>query len=244
MTGFVVDPTSTPRGAPPGGAEGLATLVDLLCAAGNRVLHDSAEHGFIHTEFGVMCFLESTIDEKAWAGHDLDALGVRFNRPNDTLLQGPFVVWGGTHRGYGESVRPYTGAPSDTRRHEVQIVRGQEVFRGHVVVQLRPDRDVGVALDGPTGRIEAVDRDAFEALRRIRSILDPTGWRVAVAGARRDAACSGMQRDQGQGLGVYLLVVPKGSPHLPSAGTFDPAPSYALGTVEEQDAYFAKWRQG
>jgi hypothetical protein len=240
MTEFVVRPTASPRGVPPPGAEGLATVVDLLCAAGNRVLHDSDEHGFVRTEFGVMCFLELPIDDRAWRGYDLAALGVWFNRANDTLVQGRFVVWGGTHREYAETVRPYTGPPSDTEEHEVQIVRGQETSRGRITVTLQPDRDVRVVLDGPTGRLETVDRDAFEALRGIRRRLDPTGWRIAVAGARRDATSSGMQRDQGQGLGVYLLVAPKGS-HLPSAGTFDPAPPDTVGTVDEQDAYLTNW---
>jgi hypothetical protein len=241
-TSFVISPTRKPRGSPPVGAEGLATLVDLLCAAGNRVLHDSEEHGFVRTEHGVMCFLESPIDERAWAGQNLDTLGVRFNRPNDTLLQGRFVVWGGTHRAYAETVRPYSGPPPDTMQYDVDVFRGGQRFHGRITVQLLPNRDVRVALDGPSGRIEEIKHDAFEALRAVRRILDPTGWRVAVMGARRDATSSGMQRDQMRGLAVYLLVVPRGS-ELPSVRTFDPAPPETVGTVEEQDAYFAKWGQ-
>ncbi len=190
-----------------------------------------------------MCFLEMPIDKQAWTGRNLDTLGVRFNEPNDTLLQGDFVVWGGTHRSYGESVRPDTGPPADTKQSEVQLFRGDAKFRGCITVQLLENRDVRVALDGPTGTIEVVDRDAFEAFRQIRRTLDPSGWRVAVAGARRDASSSGMQRDMLNGLAVYLHVEPPGA-KLPSAATFDPAPPETVGTVEEQDAFLERWGRG
>ncbi|HEX4287774.1 MAG TPA: hypothetical protein VH021_02595, partial [Trebonia sp.] len=69
----------------------------------------------------------------------------------------------------------------------------------------------------PTYRIELVTRagnytcpytatgpDMFEALVRLRRQLEPDGLTVAVQGARRDTHPSGMLRDMGGGLQVYV----------------------------------------
>jgi hypothetical protein len=74
--------------------------------------------------------------------------------------------------------------------------------------------------DGPVPayRIELVTRlgsytcpytatgpDMFEALVRLRRQLEPDGLMVAVQGSRRDTYPSGMARDMGGGLQVYLM---------------------------------------
>ena len=70
----------------------------------------------------------------------------------------------------------------------------------------------------PSYRIELVTRvgnykcpytatapDMFEALVRLRRQLEPDGLTVAVQGARRDTYPSGMARDMGGGMRVYVL---------------------------------------
>jgi hypothetical protein len=70
----------------------------------------------------------------------------------------------------------------------------------------------------PTYRIELVTRlgsytcpytatgpDMFEALVRLRRQLEPDGLMVAVQGSRRDTYPSGMARDMGGGMQVYIM---------------------------------------
>jgi hypothetical protein len=82
--------------------------------------------------------------------------------------------------------------------------------------------------------------DLFEALRVLRRELDPQAIRLGCNGARRNAWASGMQRDMGEGRGVYLceLGAPGRPPHWDTLG---PAPLEEVGTVAEQDAFHARW---
>ena len=95
------------------------------------------------------------------------------------------------------------------------------------VVVIRIDRPEQTRLRGwldgydgpvPTYRIELVARvgsytcpytatgpDMFEALVRLRRQLEPDGLMVAVQGSRRDTYPSGMARDMGGGMQVYIM---------------------------------------
>jgi hypothetical protein len=131
------------------------------------------------------------------------------------------------------------------------------------VVVIRDDRPEQTRLRGwldgydgpvPTYRIELVARvgsytcpytatgpDMFEALVRLRRQLEPDGLMVAVQGSRRDAYPSGMARDMGGGMGVYVM-----RPGLTvrleyMVQTLDDAPPDQLATVAEQQAFFTAW---
>ena len=53
---------------------------------------------------------------------------------------------------------------------------------------------------------------------------------------------SGMARDMGGGMGVYVLSARPGlRRRLPLVGTFEPAPKESVGTVDDQDAYYRRW---
>jgi hypothetical protein len=111
--------------------------------------------------------------------------------------------------------------------------------------------------DGPVSayRIELVARegnytcpytatgpDMFEALVRLRRQLEPDGMMVAVQGSRRDTFPSGMERDMGGGLQVYVMRPGRGARMKDLVGTLDDAPSDQLATVDEQRAVFeARW---
>lgn len=72
------------------------------------------------------------------------------------------------------------------------------------------------------GTLRFQEADFFECLRRFRERVEPSGWRVLVNGARRDAWPSGMARDMGAGLKLYILRgKPLGSDDL--VETFGPA---------------------
>jgi hypothetical protein len=106
----------------------------------------------------------------------------------------------------------------------------------------------------PAYRIELVTRagnytcpytatgpDMFEALVRLRRQLEPDGLMVAVQGARRDTYPSGMARDMGGGMQVYVI-----HPGLPArredrVKTLDDAPPDQIATVADQRAFVEAW---
>ncbi len=87
----------------------------------------------------------------------------------------------------------------------------------------------------------ATASDMFTALVRLRRQLEPDGVMVAVQGARRDTWASGMARDMGGGMQVYVI-----RPGLPArmeelVKTLDDAPPDQVATVDEQLAFFKAW---
>lgn len=85
--------------------------------------------------------------------------------------------------------------------------------------------------------------DLFDALQQLRKqVLEPLGWVPLCNGARVDCYPSGMARDMGGGMDVYVLSAKRWlRRRRPLAGTFEPAPKDHVGTVVDQDAYFAKF---
>lgn len=106
----------------------------------------------------------------------------------------------------------------------------------------------------PTYRIELVARvgdytcpytatapDMFEALVRLRRQLEPDGLMVAVQGSRRDTYPSGMARDMGGGMRIYLMHPGLRARLDDLVETLDEAPLDQVATVEEQRAFFKSW---
>jgi hypothetical protein len=93
-----------------------------------------------------------------------------------------------------------------------------------------------------TGPYTATGPDMFEALVRLRRQLEPDGLMVAVQGARRDTYPSGMARDMGGGMQVYVLRPGGASGRGDLVKTLDDAAPDQLATVEEQKAFAAAWR--
>jgi len=81
--------------------------------------------------------------------------------------------------------------------------------------------------------------DWFDALRALRVVLDPLGFRLLCAGARADVGQSGMLADSTQGEYVYLLK-PGRSPKQ-TAWIFDPANAAEVASVADQEASFERW---
>ncbi|GAB3598384.1 hypothetical protein [Microbacterium tumbae] len=79
--------------------------------------------------------------------------------------------------------------------------------------------------------VEARADDAFEALCRVRDVLEPLGWRIGVAGAQPDVWPSGMARDQGRGLSAYRMT-PEAITGV--VETFEPVDPASVTTVAEQ----------
>jgi hypothetical protein len=109
----------------------------------------------------------------------------------------------------------------------------------------------------PTYRIELVTRagsytcpytatapDMFEALVRLRRQLEPDGLLVAVQGARRDTYPSGMARDMGGGMRVYVMQPGRAARPEDLVRTLDDALPEQIATVDEQLAFREAWRTG
>jgi hypothetical protein len=91
--------------------------------------------------------------------------------------------------------------------------------------------------------VQADGQDLFGALQHLRKRdLEPLGWVPLCNGARVDCYPSGMARDMGGGMDVYVLSARRwlGLRH-PLVGTFEPAPKESVGTVEDQDARFERF---
>jgi hypothetical protein len=107
----------------------------------------------------------------------------------------------------------------------------------------------------PSYRIELVARagnytcpytatapDMFEALVRPRRQLEPDGLIVAVQGARRDTYPSGMARDMGGGMRVYVMRPGLRARREDPVETLDDAPPDQIATVDEQRAFAEAWQ--
>ncbi len=122
---------------------------------------------------------------------------------------------------------------------------------GRVVIACRNSEEIPAELDwhydegkyqvtaaGPWGRSTGHAADAFSALVEVRRALELEGWRLAVAGARRDTYPSGMARSSG-GLRAYEMR--PGRPASSTVDIFDDAPTELIGTVDEQEENFRLW---
>lgn len=87
----------------------------------------------------------------------------------------------------------------------------------------------------------ATASDMFEALVRLRQQLEPHGWMIAVQGARRDAYPSGMARDMGGGMKIYVMCPGRAASMDDLVETLADAPVEQLSTVADQRAYWEAW---
>jgi hypothetical protein len=92
-----------------------------------------------------------------------------------------------------------------------------------------------VTVTGPWGEVSATAGDAFAALSDVRGRLEDRGWRLAVAGARRDVYPSGMAREAG---GTRAYVLRPGQPSRETVYIFDGADERDIASVAEQEEYF------
>ncbi|MEU6645028.1 hypothetical protein ABZ863_21035 [Saccharomonospora sp. NPDC046836] len=91
---------------------------------------------------------------------------------------------------------------------------------------------------------EASGPDMFEALVNLRRQVEPFGWLVALQGSRLDTYPSGIARDMGGGLRVYVLRAGRAALFDDLVATLDDAEPDQLATVDEQRAYWRAWYTG
>jgi hypothetical protein len=73
------------------------------------------------------------------------------------------------------------------RERQVTLVGPDGVATGRLAWLRRGDRDFVMSLTGPPGYAEVTGADLFAALTALRRHLEPSGWAVAVQGARHGA---------------------------------------------------------
>ncbi|WP_245959611.1 hypothetical protein [Prauserella flavalba] len=84
--------------------------------------------------------------------------------------------------------------------------------------------------------------DMFDALVSLRRQIEPLGWLIALQGSRLDTYPSGMARDMGGGLKVYVMRPGRAATRADLVATLDDAEVAQLATVDEQRAYWDAWR--
>jgi len=125
----------------------------------------------------------------------------------------------------------------DARQVAVQTPDGDSEW---TFVPGRVGRDWILRLESPTQAWSGTGPDCFKALRDLRNDLDAAGIRIGLNGARPNTWSSGMQCDMGEGRVTYLLRLGvEGRPE--TVRTLGAAPLDAVGSIAEQDAFYARW---
>jgi hypothetical protein len=124
----------------------------------------------------------------------------------------------------------------------VLLGSGQTEFWDLDVQTVAAHRRYTLTCQAPGGRRWTAEAgDVFNCLLDLRRQVEPEGIQLCCQGARRDAWSSGMQRDMGKGLNVYLLEgVPAGQ-RPPVARTLSPVAAELAVTVDDQLAWHQRW---
>lgn len=127
---------------------------------------------------------------------------------------------------------------AETQPVQVAVSDSEQTWE---LTRTRVGRDWHLELVGPSETWTADGPDAFAALRNLRRQLDAKGIRIGVTGALPNAWASGMQRDMGEGLSCYELVMARVPRPPPGVPTFGPAPCELVDTVAAQDDFVTRW---
>jgi len=107
---------------------------------------------------------------------------------------------------------------------------------------IAPHRSYRLTLGAPDGRSWSAEAgNVFQCLLDLRGLVEPLGVRLCCNGSRRNAWCSGMQADMGQGLFVYLLTRPRTTDRPQQVDTLGAASPDDVVSVGEQRAWYEEW---
>lgn len=111
-----------------------------------------------------------------------------------------------------------------------------------VVTTVAAHRSYFIACPAPDGSTLSVEgTDVFSCLLDLRRQLEARGVWLCCNGSRRDAWASGMQRDMGRGMSVYLLEGVEKGVRPPQVRTLDAALCEHVVSVEDQIAWYDSW---
>jgi hypothetical protein len=107
-----------------------------------------------------------------------------------------------------------------------------------------PDDPDGVRLElSFEGRAITADSDVgyFDAMSKIRQVIEPDGYRLLCLGASKGVYPSGMSRSMGAGDKAYKLEMGRAATMKDIVSIFDTDASVVPVTLGEQQAYFDEW---
>lgn len=111
--------------------------------------------------------------------------------------------------------------------HAISDSASEDVALSYEITQ----ESAEITVTGPWGTVTGQAHDGFAALEEVRLQLDQHGWRLAVAGARRNVICVGATRGMTRGTTVTRLLPGGGMEKL---GLFDPIDPVQVASVDEQ----------
>ena len=103
------------------------------------------------------------------------------------------------------------------------------------------DEQCVLTLEMGPERVQAQESDFFEALAKIREVLERRGLVPVCYGASRNVFPSGMARDMGAGLKAYKLTLGQQAFTKDLVGIFDTGPDIDAVFVEEQERFYNGW---
>ena len=124
---------------------------------------------------------------------------------------------------------------------DVVLFKNAERRRCVLSVSMPAYRDFRLVLHSPHGRLAGTGIDLFEALVDVRRRLEPSGWRIAVHGSRRQAFASGLMRDMHGAMRVYICEPDRWPRRSDLVDIFGEAPTAEITTVVEQAAWVYAW---
>jgi hypothetical protein len=112
----------------------------------------------------------------------------------------------------------------------------------HLEVTEYEDGGFFLSLESPATEVwDARGWNAWDAMRTLRAMVEPLGYRLCCNGARRDAYVSRMLISMADGELVYLLHRWRSPRRRDLVGIFSYAPPEKIGTIADQDRYFERW---
>jgi hypothetical protein len=125
---------------------------------------------------------------------------------------------------------------SKRRTYEVECISPQGTHQAATLTLITIQAHVNYKLEltgTGLGTVACEGDDAFDCLCKVRKQVEPLGWLILCNGSRRNAWPSGMCRDMGEGLKLYVLRrKPLSSTDL--VDTFGAAPTKEVTSLSEQ----------
>nr|AAP32758.1 unknown [uncultured bacterium] len=124
--------------------------------------------------------------------------------------------------------------------HEIELLIREISIRGSVDLYENDDGCM-VVLSFGGQKYEKTSMDYFDALQKVRRVIEKDEIFLQCNGARTDVYPSRMSRDMGLGLSAYVQTMGKKAERKDLVSIFLPSTVECLGTVEEQEKYHIDW---
>jgi hypothetical protein len=124
---------------------------------------------------------------------------------------------------------------------DIKVSKDNTVVTASLQWTETPPWHVALSIPGALAA-ESASYDLFQCLLEIRERISADGWKICVAGARRDAWPSGMSSDMGGAWLIYVHTLGRQAGEHDLRPIFDDAPCDKVGSRAEQQEFMEKWR--